>query len=173
MKKKILIIGGAGFIGHNLAVGLKKNNFDVYLIDGLIVNNLNTVIGNVDNLPHPNLSQAMLNERFNIIKENEISLNVQDARDYSGLSHLINKISPNIIIHLAAVSHANRSNKDPFAKYLLPKNMTVRQAQKLIKKEIKIIEDEILYRCHLIAGNAKNSWSAKKIYQSCVKGKLN
>ena len=68
---------------------------------------------------------------------------------------------------------SKRSHKDPFAKYLLPKNMTVRQAQKLIKKEIKIIEDEILYRCHLIAGNAKNSWSAKKIYQSCVKGKLN
>ena len=112
MKKKILIIGGAGFIGHNLAVGLKEKNFEVFIIDGLLVNNLNTVIGNTDNLPNPNLSQAMLYERFRIIKDNGISLNVQDARDYNALSHIINKISPNIIIHLAAVSHANRSNKD-------------------------------------------------------------
>ena len=57
--KNILIIGGAGFIGHNLAIELKKNNFQVSIIDGLIVNNLNTVIGKLDNLPNPNLSQAM------------------------------------------------------------------------------------------------------------------
>lgn len=116
-KKKILIIGGAGFIGHNLAIGLKKNNYDVSITDGLIVNNLNTVIGNVDNLPYPNLAREMLNERFSLIKKNNINLVIQDARDYSGLSHIINKISPNIIIHLAAVSHANRSNKNPFSTF--------------------------------------------------------
>lgn len=117
MKKKILIIGGAGFIGHNLAIGLKKNNYDVTITDGLIVNNLNTVIGNTDNLPYPKLAHQMLNERFNLINKNDISLIIQDARDYGGLSHIINKISPNIIIHLAAVSHANRSNKNPFSTF--------------------------------------------------------
>ncbi len=83
----------------------------------MIVNNLNTVIGNVDNLPYPNLAREMLNERFSLIKKNNINLVIQDARDYSGLSHIINKISPNIIIHLAAVSHANRSNKNPFSTF--------------------------------------------------------
>ncbi len=154
MKKKILIIGGAGFIGHNLAVGLKKNNFDVYLIDGLIVNNLNTVIGNVDNLPHPNLSQAMLNERFNIIKENEISLNVQDARDYSGLSHLINKISPNIIIHLAAVSHANRSNKDPFNTF----DHSLRTLENALDNTRDKVEHFIYFSSSMVYGNFKSDF---------------
>ena len=40
MNKKIAIIGGAGFIGHNLGMFLKKRGADVFLIDSLSVNNL-------------------------------------------------------------------------------------------------------------------------------------
>ena len=43
MKKKILIIGGAGFIGHNLAVFLKKKKFDILTVDNLKVNNFGHV----------------------------------------------------------------------------------------------------------------------------------
>ena len=39
MKKKILLVGGAGFIGHNLAIKLKKANYHVKVIDSLSVNN--------------------------------------------------------------------------------------------------------------------------------------
>ena len=38
--KKILIIGGMGFIGHNLAILLKKKNNLVTIIDSLSINNL-------------------------------------------------------------------------------------------------------------------------------------
>jgi nucleoside-diphosphate-sugar epimerase len=37
--KKALLIGGAGFIGHHLALALKQDGFDVAVIDGLEVNN--------------------------------------------------------------------------------------------------------------------------------------
>ncbi|MEX2643699.1 MAG: NAD(P)-dependent oxidoreductase, partial [Acetobacterales bacterium] len=46
-----------------------------------------------------------------------IPLLVQDARDYHGLSHLLGKVNPQVIIHLAAVAHANRSNKDPYSTF--------------------------------------------------------
>jgi GDP-D-mannose dehydratase len=48
-----------------------------------------------------------------ILNEHEINLSVQDARDYHAISRLYDEIDPDIIIHLAAVSHANKSNKDP------------------------------------------------------------
>ena len=114
MNKKVLIIGGAGFIGHNLAMKLKENNFDISIVDGLEVNNLTSVIGNYDNLPYPFLSKKIIDSRLDLLNKNKIPLFVQDARNYHSLSHVISKIKPEIIIHLAAVSHAVRSNKNPY-----------------------------------------------------------
>jgi nucleoside-diphosphate-sugar epimerase len=114
MNKKIIIIGGAGFIGHNLAIKLKENNFDVSIIDGLEVNNLTSVIGNYDNLPYPLLSKKIIDSRLDLLSEKKIHLYVQDARNYHSLSHIISKIKPEVVIHLAAVSHAVRSNKNPY-----------------------------------------------------------
>ena len=40
IKKKITLVGGSGFIGHNLALSLKKSGHDVDIIDSLSINNL-------------------------------------------------------------------------------------------------------------------------------------
>ena len=38
--KKILLLGGAGFIGHNLAIKLKKKKYKVVIADFLKINNI-------------------------------------------------------------------------------------------------------------------------------------
>jgi nucleoside-diphosphate-sugar epimerase len=40
MNKKILLVGGCGFIGHNLALYLKKEGCSVSIVDSLSVNNV-------------------------------------------------------------------------------------------------------------------------------------
>ena len=115
--RRVTIIGGAGFIGHNMALHLKNQGAEVSLIDGLAVNNLTSVIGNADNLPYPELSNSVINERLRLLREADIPLFVQDARDYHVLSQLLTKTNPQVIVHLAAVSHANRSNKDPYSTF--------------------------------------------------------
>jgi len=117
INKKIAIIGGAGFIGHNLAIFLKKLGAEVFLIDSLAVNNFNSVIDNKDNLPNPELAYSFLDERLRLIKKEKIKIFIQDARDYHALSRMLDTIKPDIIIHLAAVSHSNRSNKDPYSTF--------------------------------------------------------
>jgi nucleoside-diphosphate-sugar epimerase len=114
---RIVIIGGAGFIGHNLALQLKSAGADVSVVDGLEVNNLVSLAANVDNVPHPALSMELVNQRMRLMREHQIPLMVQDARDYHALSRVLVGLNPEVIVHLAAVSHANRSNKNPYSTF--------------------------------------------------------
>lgn len=115
--KKIALIGGAGFIGHNLALHLQSFGAKVDIIDGMQVNNLLSLVDNVDNLPYPDLARGIITERTQLLKKAKINLRVQDVRDYHALTRLLNEIDPQVIIQLAAVSHANRSNKDPYSTF--------------------------------------------------------
>ena len=67
--RKILIIGGAGFIGHNLALKLKFLGAKVQIIDGLNVNNWYSVKKNENKLSFPNLALKILSERFYLLKK--------------------------------------------------------------------------------------------------------
>jgi nucleoside-diphosphate-sugar epimerase len=111
MKKKILIIGGCGFIGHNLALHLKKNNFEPYVVDSLGVNNILTIVDNT--VKNKKLYSSILNKRIELIQDNNIPFFIKDARNYHELSKIFDEVKPDKVIHLAAVSHANKSNKDP------------------------------------------------------------
>ena len=115
MNKKILLVGGCGFIGHNLALHLKRKGFSVFITDSLSVNN---VLSFTDSdIKNKKLYTSILNNRIELLNENEINLIVQDARDYHAISKVYGEINPDIIIHLAAVSHANKSNKDPHSTF--------------------------------------------------------
>ena len=117
---KILLVGGAGFIGHNLGLTLKRLGAQVDIIDSLQVNNLYSFFGlsaNSAKLAHRELYLKMINQRLDLIRSANIALHLQDARDYHAMSHLINDIKPDVVIQLAAVSHADQSNKDPYSTF--------------------------------------------------------
>jgi len=42
---------------------------------------------------------------------------VQDCRDYHALSKLMSTLRPQVVVQLAAVAHANKSNKDPYSTF--------------------------------------------------------
>jgi nucleoside-diphosphate-sugar epimerase len=115
--KKICIIGGAGFIGHNLGVELAQTGHEVTCVDNLMINNLISVIGNNDGLKFKKLNKKIIDSRLDILEKNDVQLKIIDARDYHAISKMIDEVKPDVIIHLAAVSHANRSNKDPFTTF--------------------------------------------------------
>lgn len=150
--RRVLIIGGAGFIGHNLALHLKSLEAEVTIIDGLEVNNLTSVLGNSDNLPYPHLSYTVLNERLDLLRKSGIPLFVQDARDYHALSHLINNINPQVIYHLAAVSHANRSNKDPYSTF----DHSLRTLENALDNAKDRVEHFVYLSSSMVYGHFKN-----------------
>jgi len=109
--KRIALIGGAGFIGHNLAIALKKQGHEPIIIDSLAVNNMLSFTNS--EIKNRKLYLSILNKRIDLIQNNNIDFNVEDARNYNAMSMLLGKYKPDVIIQLAAVSHANKSNKDP------------------------------------------------------------
>lgn len=114
--RKIALIGGAGFIGHTLALTLAELGADVHVVDNLQVNNL----GAFSNECHDSnkaLYLFMINERLNMLRQANIPLHVLDARDYHALSRCLNDIKPQILVQLAAIAHANRANKDPYSTF--------------------------------------------------------
>lgn len=115
--KRIALIGGAGFIGHNLAVALKKAGHVVHVIDSLNVNNLLAFYPTDHEVKNRERYLKMITDRLDLFRKHEIPLCVQDARDYHQLTRVLNTISPQVVVHLAAVAHAGRSNKDPYSTF--------------------------------------------------------
>ena len=113
--KNILLVGGCGFIGHNLAVYLKKLGHNPIILDSLSVNNILSFADN--EVKNKKLYSSILQNRIDILNEEKIQLIIQDARDYHAISKIYDDINPDIIIHLAAVSHANKSNKNPHSTF--------------------------------------------------------
>jgi nucleoside-diphosphate-sugar epimerase len=102
---RIAIIGGAGWIGHHLALRLKAHGQDVLCVDSLSVNNLN-VLGDA-------LHRDMAEQRLVMLKHAGVPLFIEDATDYQALSHMVAPWKPDVIVHLGAVAHINRANDNP------------------------------------------------------------
>ena len=95
MNKKILVTGGAGFIGSAL-------------IRNIIANTNHSVV-NVDKLTYAgNLESLSLIEN-----SDRYSFELADICDSKKVKNIIEKYQPNLIIHLAAESHVDKSINTP------------------------------------------------------------
>ena len=95
MNKKILITGGAGFIGSALIRNIIKNT------DHTIINlDKLTYAGNLESL-----SSVESNSRYFFEHE--------DICDSNKIKHVLKKYNPDIVMHLAAESHVDRSINGP------------------------------------------------------------
>ncbi len=115
--RRVAIIGGAGFIGHNLALALVREGAEVGVVDNLMVNNLGALVSGSRDKVQRELYLKMIHERLDLLNEAGVPVQVIDARDYHGLNKAVDAIDPQVIVHLAAVAHAGRSNKDPFSTF--------------------------------------------------------
>lgn len=109
--KTIALIGGRGFIGTHLSKKLAEAGNDVYVIDPLLINNFFTVLRD-DLGPSPGVYARYLAEREDLLLGRVHSFHM-DARDYDNLCHVLAALKPDIIIHMAAIAHIDRADRDP------------------------------------------------------------
>tara|TARA_B110000438_G_scaffold287676_1_gene320253 strand:- start:227 stop:1270 length:1044 start_codon:yes stop_codon:yes gene_type:complete len=92
--KKILITGGAGFVGSNTAIHFAKKGWKVYLID---------------NLSRSGTKNNLLNLKKNI----NLNFYEVDISNFTKVSNIIKKIKPNLLIHCAGQVAVTKSVIDP------------------------------------------------------------
>lgn len=148
--RKIALIGGAGFIGHNLALALARKGAHVDVIDSLQVNNLLAFSMKMPDLVNRDLYLRIIHQRLNLLHEAGIELHPLDARDYHALGQLLNhQIKPQVVIHLAAVAHAGRSNKDPYSTF----DHSLRTLENALDCARGNIEQFIYFSSSMVYGN--------------------
>lgn len=112
----IALIGGAGFIGHHLALHLAALGARVHVVDSLRVNNLGDLAARAD-LPNRFLYVTLLRQRLDRLARAGIPVHRIDARDARALGETMREIGCRIVVHLASIAHADRSDRDPYAAF--------------------------------------------------------
>ena len=124
---KILITGGAGFIGCNLL--------------RLLLNKKKYKILNIDNLSHGsnllNISEFKNNNNYFFKKINIL--------DKNKISSVFEDFNPDVVFHLAAESHVDRSIKDPIG-FL---NTNIIGTYNLLQSSIKIFKKKKVKFIHI------------------------
>ena len=102
MKKKIIITGGAGFIGSHIYNQLISKGHKVFIIDS------NRSYLNFNHELYSNYYKDILYRQKNLLKKAKII--TCDLKNIFDLSSVVEKIKPDVVVHLAALPLANLSN---------------------------------------------------------------
>ncbi len=109
-----LLIGGVGFIGHNLALKLVRHGAKVSILDNLMVNSLvDHSYDTSGDVLKTNLNQHFLYSRLQLLKEHDVKLINGDARISDDLRRALEESKPDKIVHLAAIASAVEAKKNP------------------------------------------------------------
>ncbi|MEP4378228.1 MAG: NAD(P)-dependent oxidoreductase [Alphaproteobacteria bacterium] len=147
--RRIALVGGAGFIGHNLALRLKALGADVHIIDSLQVNNLYAFGNSQNDMVNRELYIQITQERLDLLRQADIPVHLQDAREYHALSNMLSDIEPQVVVQLAAVSHANRSNKDPYSTF----DHSLRTLENALDYSRGTVEHFVFFSSSMVYGN--------------------
>lgn len=148
--RRIALVGGAGFIGHHLALKLKDLGANVFVIDSLAVNNYYSFKNSADLIPNGELYLGIIQQRLDLMKEKGIPLTEIDSRDYIKLSEVISEMNVDTLIHLAAVAHSGKSNKDPYSTFdhslrTLENSLDIARSSKLGIKHFIYFSSSMIY----------------------------
>jgi len=116
--ERVLLVGGAGFIGHHLAVCLRQMGADVMVADDMQINNIVRIVSDdsIDDTRRELYIEFLL-DRFAVMREAGVAIRNVDARLMPDFMRVFNEFMPTKAVHLSAISSAVTANKVPSLAY--------------------------------------------------------
>ncbi len=152
-KERVMLVGGAGFIGHNLAIDLRRHGVETMVVDNLMVNNLiaNAYGENGDGVRH-GLYANFLNDRFTMLRDAGVNLRNADARIVVDIHQLFRDFQPTKIVHLSAIASAVEARKNPGLCFDL-QLITLRNVLELCRLSVCAINQVMLISSSTVYGD--------------------
>jgi nucleoside-diphosphate-sugar epimerase len=112
-RRRIALVGGAGFIGHHLALRMAAEGWDVVVVDDLRINHIGRV-AQTSAWPERERMLSALHRRLDLMRDAGVTLLTVDARDRERLAAALPHVRGGVLVHLAGVAHADRSDRAPY-----------------------------------------------------------
>src|SRR4051812_40040755 len=108
---RVAVIGGAGFLGHQMVAGLAQHGAKVGVIDTLQAYN-QLLFAAPEMGTDREFSRRAIDQRLEVLNRAGVRLYVQDARDYHQLCSILgDEMKANVVIHLATGGPVDRFGK--------------------------------------------------------------
>lgn len=116
--ERVMLVGGAGFIGYHLSLLLRKMGADVMVVDPLQINNIVKIVSDptLDPVRRQLYSQFLI-DRFEDMRAAGVTFATVDARSMTEFTAAFNDFLPTKAVHLSAISSALEANKVPGLAY--------------------------------------------------------
>ena len=151
--QRILLVGGAGFIGHNLALELARMGAHVGICDNLMVNSL------IENCYDPGRRdvqrtsyQNFLLDRFLLLRQAGVDLMNCDARILTDLGRVFESFQPTKVVHMAAIASAVDAKAEPGLCFDL-QLITLRNTLELVRPQVDRINQVMFMSSSTVYGD--------------------
>ncbi len=155
--ERVLLVGGAGFIGHNLALELRSLGVSVMVADNLMVNSLiDNVYEAERNETQRSVYQNFLLDRFELMRSAEVVLRNCDARFLGDLSRVFDEYQPTKVVHLSAIASAVEARQNPGLCFDL-QLVTLRNVLELCRSGYDRVNQVMLFSSSTVYGDFEGS----------------
>ena len=150
---RVMLVGGAGFIGHNLALELRELGVEVMVLDNLMVNSLvaNQFESGKDALQRQ-LYLNFLLDRLDLMRRAGVVLRNADARNFMDIAQIFTDFQPTKVVHLAAIASAVDARRNPGLCFDL-QLITLRNVLELCRQKPKDINQVMFMSSSTVYGD--------------------
>jgi nucleoside-diphosphate-sugar epimerase len=116
--ERIMLVGGAGFIGHHLALELRAKGAEVLVVDHMQINNIVQIVSDkkLDSVRRRLYTNFLL-DRFEMLRDADVEIANVDARRMAEFTNVFSEFDPTKAVHLSAISSAVIANREPGLAY--------------------------------------------------------